>query len=127
MRALTLVALLSSLSAMAGEKLLGAIVSSAGADTSNASTATPFQVAPKSKITIWCNASASVLTDSNTAVTVGTGNPGLPLTANEKFPTSVGSLVRVMGTGTAADNGAVVRIVGAGAVTCYVYSRTGDE
>lgn len=127
MRAIALIVLLSSLSSMAGERLLGAIVSSAGADTSNASTATPFLVAPKSKITIWCNAAASVLTDSNTAVTVGAGNPGLPVVASEKFPTSVGSLTRVMGTGTAADNGAVVRIVGASAVTCYVYSRAGDE
>lgn len=127
MRALILAALMLPLSSMAGERLLGAIVSSAGADTSNATTATPFFVQPKSKITIWCNAAASVLTDSNTAVTVGAGNPGLPLVANEKFPTSVGSMTRVLSTGSAADNGAVVRIVGAGAVTCYVYSRAGDE
>lgn len=127
MRALVLAALLSPLSSMAGEKLLGAIVSSAGADTTNASTATPFFVQPRSKITLWCNAAASVITDSNTAVTVGAGNPGLPVVANEKFPTSVGSLTRVLSSGTAADNGAVVRVVGAGAVTCYVYARTGDE
>jgi hypothetical protein len=127
MRALALVALLSSLPAMAGERLLGAIVSASGADTTNASTAAPFLVAPKSKITIWCNAAASVITDSNTAVTTGAGNPGLPVTAFERLPTSVGVMVRVMSTGTAADNGAVVRVAGAGAVTCYVYMRTGDE
>ena len=114
--------------AWAGEKYLGAIVSAAGADTSNDSTATPFLVPPKGKITLWCNAVAYVITDSNVAVTsAGGSNPGLYVAANAVFPTSVGAQVRITSSATAANGGGVVRIAGPGAVTCYVYARAGDE
>jgi len=128
MRTLILLAVLLSFPALAGEKYLGAIVSAAGADTTNDTTATPFFIMPKGKITLWCSAAAYVITDSNSAVTVAGGaNPGLPLASGEKFPTSVGAMVRITSSATAANGGAVVRIAGAGAVTCYVYGRTGDE
>lgn len=109
--------------ALAGEKYLGAIVSAAGADTTNASTASPFLVPSAAKITIWCNASAYIITDTKTAATSTTA---LPVTANEKFPTSTGSLVKDT-SGTAANGGALVRIVGSAAVTCYVFERLGTE
>ena len=126
-RVLALVLFLSS-PALAGEKYLGKIVSAAGADTSNASTATPFYIAPGSKVTLWCNASAYVLTDTAVAVTDGTGaNPGLPLSSSEKFPTSVGVQVRQPPIGAASDNGAIIRIMGGAAVTCFIYDRKGDE
>lgn len=116
---------LLSLPAFAGESYLGAIVSAAGADTSNDSTATPFFIPSDAKLTIFCNSSASVITDSRTAANT-TGTNGLPLTANEKFPTSTGTMVKV-NSATAANGGAIVRIAGAAAVTCYVYQRRGNE
>lgn len=109
--------------ALAGERYLGAIVSAAGADTTNDSTATPFLVPSDARITIWCNAAATVITDSRTAVTSTTG---MPVGASEKFPTSTGTQVKVV-SATAANGGAIVRIVGAGAVTCYVFERRGNE
>lgn len=109
--------------ALAGERYLGAIVSAAGADTTNDSTATPFLVPSDARITIWCNAAATVITDSRTAVTTTTG---VPVSANEKFPTSTGTQVKVV-SATAANGGAIVRIVGAAAVTCYVFERRGNE
>lgn len=116
---------LLSLPAFAGESYLGAIVSAAGADTSNDSTATPFFIPSDAKLTIFCNAAAYVITDSRTAANT-TGTNGLPLTASEKFPTSTGTMVKV-NSATAANGGAIVRIAGAAAVTCYVYQRRGNE
>lgn len=119
---------LLSTPAFAGEKYLGAIVSAAGADTTNDTTATPFFIPPKGKITLWCTAVTYVLTDSNTAATsAGGSNPGLYVAANTIFPTSVGAQVRITSSATVANTGAVVRIVGPGATTCYVYARAGDE
>ena len=110
--------------AVAGERLLGTIVSAGGADTTNSSTSTPFFVPPMAKITIWCNAGGYVITDTLTAASATTA---LPVTANEKFPTSVGSSIRFTSTGNAAQGGAVVRIFGTAAITCYVFERTGTE
>lgn len=127
MRVALLLCLLS-LPAFAGERLLGKLVSGAGADITNDSTATPFFVAPNAKITVVCTAAAYVLTDSNSAVTDLTGaNPGLPVTASEKFPTSTGAQVRVTGSATAAAGGAIIRIMGPAAVNCWVYQRNGTE
>ena len=125
MKALVSALVLCAGSAMAGESYLGAIVSSAGADTSNDSTATPFYIPSAAKLTIVCNAVANVITDTRTAANT-TGTNGLPLTANEKFPTSTGTTVKVV-SATAANGGAIVRIAGAAAATCYVYQRRGDE
>lgn len=123
--ALSVTVLLCALPALAGERYLGSIVSAAGADTTNGTTATPFFVAPDSKLTIFCNAAAYVITDTKTAANTG-GTSGLPLSSGEKFPTSVGTQTRDT-SGTAANGGAIVRIAGAGAVTCYVYERRGNE
>ena len=110
-------------SAFAGERYLGAIVSGAGADTTNASTGTPFYVPSDAKITIWCNASAFIITDTKTAATTTTA---MPVSANEKFPTSTGTQAKDT-SATAAAGGAIVRIVGSAAVTCYVFDRRGNE
>ena len=121
--ALSVALALCALPAFAGERYLGAIVSGAGADTTNDSTATPFFIPSDAKITIWCNAAAYLITDTKTAVTSTTG---LPVTASEKFPTSTGTQVKVV-SATAANGGAIVRIVGSSAVTCYVFERNGRE
>lgn len=125
MKRLTALLCLLSLPAFAGETYLGAIVSAAGADTSNDSTATPFLIPSDAKLTVVCNASAYVITDSRSAATTN-GTNGLPLSSGEKFPTSTGTLVKVV-SATAANGGAIVRIAGAGAVTCWVYQRRGNE
>lgn len=123
MRLIACAVLFLSMSALAGEKLLGAIVSAAGADTTNASTATPFYVPRSSKITIWCNAAGFVITDRLTAATATTA---LPLAASVLFPTSTGADARST-TANASLGGATVRIFGTGAVTCYVFARSGTE
>lgn len=119
---LAVLVFLASTSAFAGERFIAAIVSVAGADTSNISTGTPFFIPSAAKITIWCNAAAYVITDTTTAASATTA---LPLSANEKFPTSTGTQVKA--TTTAAAGGAIVRIFGTAAVTCYVFERRGDE
>lgn len=129
MRRLALLAVLSFAGgADAGERYLGSIVSSAGADTTNATTAAPFLVPAQAKITLWCSATAYVLTDTTTAVTTGSGaQPGVPLTASEKFPTSTAAKPRVTDAFSPANGGAIVRIMGPAAVTCHVYARSGTE
>lgn len=117
--------------ALAGERYLGVIVSGAGADTTNASTAAPFAIPPGSKITMVCTASAFIcavpLASSPSAACTASlagANPGIPVVANEKFPTSAA----VTNTATVASTrSAIVRIVGAAAVNCLVYERSGTE
>lgn len=123
MRKLLLLVSLCAAPALAGERLLGAIVSAAGADTSNISTATAFWIPPSAKITVWCNAAGYVITDTATAASATTA---LPVSLNEKFPTSTGASVKSRTTG-ASLGGAIVRIFGAAAVTCYVFERSGTE
>lgn len=122
-RSLFALSVLLAAPALAGERYLGAIVSGAGADTTNATTATPFYVPSDAKLTIWCNAAGYIITDTKTAATTTTA---MPVSANEKFPTSTGSMVKDT-SATAALGGAVVRIVGSAAVTCYVFERRGNE
>lgn len=138
MKHVILIALLS-LPAFAGERLLGSIVSGAGADTTNATTATPFAIPPEAKLTIVCTAATSICVSSSTTCTLAgtTTNPGLPVTANEKFPTSAntGDLTTTSGAAVspprtvvvAGKRSVTVRIVASAASTCNVYSRNGDE
>lgn len=130
-KALLLAALLALSPSWAGEKYLGAIVSGAGADTTNDSTATPFKIPLGSKLTVNCTAAANVCVDTGSACTaLGGANPGVPVAASTNFPTSVASYgpnTYTVSSGTAANGGSVVRIVGTGAVTCYVWLRMGDE
>lgn len=107
-----------------GNAGVNAIVSVAGADTSNATTATPFFIPLAVKLTIWCNAPAFIAINSRVAANA-TGN-GMPVSTNEKFPTSTGREI-VDQSGTAAAGGAIVRIFGTSAVTCYVNVRSGTE
>lgn len=122
MRILALLCVVS-LTAHAGERLLGAIVSVAGADTTNDTTASPFYVPSDAKITVWCNAASYVITDTRTAASATTA---MPVVASEKFPTSTGSQIRSVAANAAA-GGAIVRIFGSAATTCYVFERRGNE
>ena len=132
MRHLLVAVSLLALPSIAGEKYLGAIVSGAGADTTNDSTATPFYIPPGAKLTLNCTAAANVCVDTNSTCTLlGSGNPGLPVAASTNFPTNTAvtptpDAVKVS-SGTAANGGALVRIVGSAAVTCYVWKRQGGE
>lgn len=115
--------------AFAGEQYLGAIVSVAGADTTNGSTAVPFVVPIASKLTMYCTAAALICTDTASACTVlGGAQPGVPVTALERFPTAVNPYRKTANTITvSSETSSIVRIVGAGAVTCYVWTRNGNE
>lgn len=120
-----ILAVLCSTPAVAEERLIGKIVSAAGADTTNGTTATPFRVPLGSKITMWCDAAAYIHIGSTSAATA-TGN-GLPVAASEKFPSSVfsgGPTIKISGQ---VEPSGIVRIFGTGAVTCYVYTRFGTE
>lgn len=113
--------------AFAGEQYLGVIVSGAGADTTNASTAAPFVVPAGSKLTFYCTAAVLICTDTSSACTVlGGANPGLPWPALTPFPTSVNPRQSVSTTISGATS-SIVRIVGSAAVTCYVWARYGNE
>ena len=126
-----------SMPALAGERILGEIVSATGADTTNASTAVPFAIPPNTKFTIACNAAANICTSSTTACTdIGGANPGLPVVAKEKLPQSTNAAnsatvakraVRSTDRIVAGTKSSIVRIFGAAAVTCTVWSRSGDE
>lgn len=112
--------------ALAGETYRGIIVSAAGADTTNASTAAPFVVAANTKLTIVCTAAAFICVGPTTCTASLAGaNPGVPVTANEKFPTS--SQGMVSGVQISGASTAVVRIVSTTAVNCVVWERRGDE
>lgn len=123
--ALAVSLILASL-AHAGEVYRGIIVSAAGADTTNASTAAPFALSTRAKITVVCTAAAFICIGPTTCTASLTGaNPGVPVSANEKFPTSTGS--QVSGVTVSGVATAVVRIVAAAAVNCVVWERQGDE
>lgn len=129
MKLIVLAVALLAVPAVAGEKYLGAIVSAAGADTTNVSTAVPFKVSQGSKLTLNCTAAANVCVDTSSACTaLGGANPGVPVASGANFPTSTEaqSLVKSTTVGVTFD-GSIVRIFGAGAVTCYVFSRAGNE
>lgn len=125
------VALCLSSAAMAGERFLGIIVSAAGADTTNATTAAPFAIPPGAQITMACTTAAFVcaapLASTPTAACTASlagANPGVPVSASEKFPTSTSTQNTVT---VASNRSATVRIVGTAAVNCVVWERRGDE
>lgn len=107
--------------ALAGERLLGTITS-AGADTTNGTTASPFIVPTSALLTIQCDATAYVITDDATAVS---STRGVKITADLAFPTSVSSSITITVT---SQKSAVVRVISAsGTVNCRVYERRGNE
>ena len=127
--ALALLACLAAPPALAGETFVGKIVSAAGADTTNATTSTPFFVPAGTKFTMYCSAAAYVCVDTASACTDTAGaTPGVPVAALTVFPTSTSVAGGpVVPAGTAAARGSYLRIVGAGAVTCTVWVRQGTE
>lgn len=117
-----LVFALLSMPALAGERLLGTIV--ATTDKTNDTTATPFFVPSDAKISIQCDASAYILTDTSTAVSASNG---VLIGSGVLFPTSTGTQVKVS-SGTAANGGAVVRAIAVtGTANCKVFERRGNE
>lgn len=126
MKRIALAVTLAASAAHAGEVYRGIIVSAAGADTTNASTAAPFVVTAREKVTVVCNAAAFICIGSATCTASLAGaNPGVPVASNEKFPTSTGSLVS--GVTVSGATTALIRIVSTTAVSCLVWTRQGDE
>lgn len=127
MKAMFLALVLAAVPAFAGEVFLGSIVSAAGADTTNASTAAPFVITPGTRLSVQCTATAYIAVDDLTAVT---SSRGVTVAADALFltkadaPTRAGVSQKVL-VGTT--NSAVLRIAGPAAVTCDVFSRRGDE
>lgn len=128
MRALVLLAALVALPSFAGERYLGIIISAAGADTTNATTATPFVVPEGSKLTFNCTIAANVCVDTSTACTaVGGANPGVPVAALTNFPTSVSASNSAPKVTISTVSSRILRIFGAAAVSCTVWYREGNE
>ena len=130
MKNLALVALVAlATPALAGEKYLGAIVSSDGTERTNATTGTPVKIAQGSKLTLNCTIAVNVCVDTTTACTaLGGANPGVPVASSTNFPTSTSQAGAPADTsGTASNGGSILRVVGAAAFTCYVWSRNGNE
>lgn len=126
MKKFALVAALFASTAFAGERFIGKITT-AGADTTNATTAAPFAVPFSTKLTIWCDAAAYIAVGTTTAASATSG--AVPVSALEKFPTSTGSQggagsVQVVVSGKTS---AVVRVFAVSAVNCYVSTRLGSE
>jgi hypothetical protein len=134
MRKLVFALCLLSLPALAGERYLGSIVTNTLSDAglterTNVTTAAPFRISPGAQITIQCDVAVYVITDDTTAVTSARG---LYLTANEKFPTSVGTQVlstaATMSDGGTQVTGGIVRVLStSGNATCRVWERRGNE
>ncbi len=119
MRHFALLAVLLALPAVAGERYLGTIVA-AGADTTNGTTAAPFVIPRKALITIQCDATAHISTDTTTAVTTATG---VKLSTDVAWPTSVdgtGAFITV-----SSQQSAIVRVIGT--ANCKVFERRGNE
>ena len=128
MRTLALLAALLAAPAIAGESYLGTLVSGAGADITNGTTATPFAVPTGSKLTFNCTAAAVVCIDTATACAVGgTTNPGIPVAALVNFPTSTANWFSAPTITVGGKTSAIIRIAGAAATTCTVWSRNGNE
>lgn len=105
----------------ADERYLGKIVSGAGADTTNGSTAAPFIVPTAQPISIQCTAAAYVITDDTTAVDT---DRGIHVSANQFLTTKTSTFNTIIVTSTVS---AIIRIAGPAAVTCSVWTRRGDE
>ena len=134
MKRLAIIGALCAATAWAGEVFLGVIIATSGADTTNATTATPFCIAGDSKLSIWCDAAAYISTDTTqqtgSFLDGGTNaTVGVPVQASTLFPTSVGSLVKHVSDGGTASGCAILRVGAAPGTTarCYVYSRRGSE
>jgi hypothetical protein len=104
----------------AGEnKYLGAIVVSASSAT-NASTASPFVIQPRAKLTINCTAAVNVLADASSTAASG-ATKGVPVPATTNFPTSEGQSLILIG----GQKSALLAVFGTG--TCDVWLRDGNE
>ena len=128
--AAALVSVLFSLSAFAGEnRFLGTIASPDGGSFSNYTTATQFALPTGTKVTMYCDAAARILTDSMTTATSGV-NKGLPIAATTLFPTSIGRTVTQIPTtdgGPSAPTGVIAIIPVSGTANCDVWQRLGTE
>lgn len=119
---------LSPTASDAGEsKFLGTLTST-GTSVTNLTTAVPFAVPPGAFLTIYCDASGRLLTDSTSVAATGV-TKGLPVSALTYFPTSVGS----SNTTTVTISSVVFRtallawISTTGTTNCDVWQRAGTE
>lgn len=120
-KALFVVLAFLSTSAFAGEKFLGTIVSAAGADVTNATTAAPFVIPTSALISVQCTAAAYVITDDTTAVTAARG---INVTSGQFLPTSTSNQEIVV---ISSQVSSIVRVAGPAAVNCTVWTRRGNE
>jgi len=112
------------LSALLATQVFGAeqaigVITSAGASTTNASTAAPFSIQGNTKLSIQCDAIAFVkVGDSVQGVTATTSATGssVKILADQLFLTS-----------TATEQNLIAIISASGTANCRVFTRRGDE
>lgn len=122
------ISLFLALPVLAGETYLGTIAATSGPTAkNNHGTATPFRIPQMAKVTVQCDATAYVATDTITA----TSTNGVKVVADVAFPTSVGIRQDAPSPDagvSAITNSAVISVIGAsGAVNCKVFERRGNE
>ena len=122
-RALTF-ALLLSCSAWAGEiKYLGRLTST-GASVNNSTTAVPFAIPVMAKLTLYCDAAARILHESETTSLAG-ADMGVPLPATTLCSSSSGGRNTIRISGVLSAFLAMIPVTGT--VNCDVWLRTGTE
>jgi hypothetical protein len=114
-------AVLTPISAQAGEGVPYGTITSTGADKDNSTTGVPFVISNHAKITIQCDADAYVLV--STLITVSASN-GLKVKADVPWQTSVNDSLLTI---SSKSSGTVRVISVSGTVNCKVFARTGDE
>lgn len=112
---------LTPLAAFAGEGLAIGTITSTGAEVDNSTTAVPFVIPPKAKLTIQCDAAAYIAVNTLVAVTAANG---LKVQTDQPWQTSTnGQLLTI-----SSIKSGVIRVISVtGTVNCKVFPRQGDE
>lgn len=110
-----------------GERYLGRIVS-AGATTNNLTTATPFPILPGAKLTLVPSVAGQVAVDFAACINTPTApNYGIPVTAGQTFPTSVGQGQAAMANSPGTSTALISWLPTSGAGNLDVWIRGGQE
>lgn len=116
--------ILAAVFAYGGENnFLGALTAVSGGTATNTNS---FWIPFHSRITVYCDYTARLLTDA-AAVTPGGANRGVPVAAGTLFPTSVGAPTWTTDAGLPSASIALVSSVADGGFVCEVWRRSGTE
>ena len=110
-----------ALCAWAGDRYLGTITST-GSSVNAGSTSSPFSIPTGAKLTVQCDATTYLNTDTKTAVT---SSNGVKLSADQAWQTSTGYQTVTNDGGVPSS---IVNVISSsGTVNCKVFQRLGTE